>query len=251
MNAYNDDLAYIHDAGFGHFAINAAATLVAELRRRKVGRGLVIDLGCGSGLLSAEVAAAGYKVLGIDLSPAMVALARARVPGGEFRVGSFLEAELPPCVAVCAVGEVLNYQFDPANTRRSLPRLLRHIHGALEPGGLLLFDVAGPGRAGGIGPRRSSFEGDDWAVLVTTEEDRRRGLLTRRITSFRKVGELYRREQEVHHLRLYGSAEMAAQLSAAGFRARLLRGYGPLRFPRGLAGFLAGKPSERRARVVA
>jgi hypothetical protein len=37
---------------------------------------------------------------------------------------------------------------------------------------------------------------------MTAEEDRTNGLLTRRITTFRKVGELYRRDQDIHQLRL-------------------------------------------------
>ena len=62
-----------------------------------------------------------------------------------------------------------------------------------------------------------------------TEEDRQRQLLTRRITSFRQVGELYRRDQEVHRQRLLAGSELAAQLRSIGFRVRILRGYGPLR----------------------
>jgi SAM-dependent methyltransferase len=242
VDAYRDDLAYIHDAGFGHLARGAAPVLLEALRRRGVKRGLVIDLGCGSGILSEQVSAAGYDVLGIDISEGMIALARQRVPAGRFRVESLLTAELPPCVALAAVGECLNYLFDSGNTERGLVRLLRRAYGALDPGGPFLLDVAGPGRVPGGGPYRSYFEKEDWAVLVTTEEDRQKCVLTRHITSFRKVGELYRRDHEVHRLRLFPRAEMAARLRAVGFRVRVLRGYGDSRFPPGLAGFLARKP---------
>src|SRR5262245_23015235 len=136
-DAYRDDLAFIHDAGFGHFARHAAAVLVERLHADGVAGGRVIDLGCGSGILSQAVADAGFGILGIDLSPAMVALARERVPAGEFRVGSCLTEELPPCVAVAAVGEVLNYLFDRGNKPVALARLFRRIHAALVPGGLL------------------------------------------------------------------------------------------------------------------
>lgn len=209
--------------------------------RRAHPNGLVIDLGCGSGVLSKEVADAGYDVLGIDISPTMIALARERVRGGRFEVTSLLTADLPPCVAVCAVGECVNYLFDPGNAGRALPRLFRRIHDALRPGGLFLFDVAGPGRAPGPGHYRNYTEGDGWAVLVTGEEDRRRGILTRWITTFRQVGELYRRDHEVHRLRLLPRAEVLAQLRAVGFRLRTLAGYGPQRFGRGHFGFLARK----------
>jgi SAM-dependent methyltransferase len=237
--AYRDDLAYIHDTGFGQFAQNAAPALLAELRQRQVDRGLVIDLGCGSGIVSEAVAAARFDVLGIDISPGMLALARKRVPGGRFIEGSLLTAELPPCVAVAAVGECINYLFDRGNNKAALARLFRRIHAALRPGGLFLLDVAGPGRVPGGGPQRTFREGGDWVVLVIAEEDRRRGVLTRQITSFRKVGTLYRRDHEVHEQRLLGTAEITTLLRDAGFRVRRLRGYGPLPFGPGHAGFLA------------
>jgi hypothetical protein len=102
--------------------------------------------------------------------------------------------------------------------------------------------VAEPGRVPGPGPERKSVEGEDWAVLVSAEEDRKRRVLTRQITSFRKVGELYRRDREVHRLRLLVRSELVAQLRRIGFRVRILPGYGPSRFPTGLVGFLARKP---------
>jgi cyclopropane fatty-acyl-phospholipid synthase-like methyltransferase len=45
----------------------------------------VLDLGCGSGLLTArQLAEAGCRVAGVDLSGGMIALAREQVPAGEF-----------------------------------------------------------------------------------------------------------------------------------------------------------------------
>jgi SAM-dependent methyltransferase len=239
IDAYRDDLAYIHDAGFGGFARAAAPVLLDALGRAGISRGLVIDLGCGSGILSRAASDAGYDVLGIDISPAMVALAIANVPCGHFRVASLLTAELPRCVAVAAVGECINYRFTAGNTSAKLGRMFRRIYSALQPGGLFLCDAAAPGRVAGRSPRRLWAEGEDWAVLVTSEEDRKREVLTRTITTFRKVGELYRRDHEVHVQRLLAGPKIAAQLRAIGFRVRILRGYGQLRFGRGHIGFLA------------
>jgi SAM-dependent methyltransferase len=241
-DAYREDLAYIHDAGFGRFARGAAALLLEDLRRRGIDRGLVIDLGCGSGILVEQFAAGGFAVLGIDLSAALIALARQRVPGGLFRVESLLTAELPGCVALAAVGECLNYLFDPRHNREGVRQVLGRAFDALEPGGVLVLDVAEPGRVPGPGPSRSWMEGDDWAVLVSTEEDRQQFLLTRHITSFRKVGELYRRDYEVHRQRLLPRAEVMAWLQEIGFGVQVLDGYGPVPFLQGQVGFLARKP---------
>jgi SAM-dependent methyltransferase len=238
---YGPDLAYIHDAGYGHLARAGAEALLGLLRKAGKSEGLVIDLGCGSGILAEQMAGAGYRVMGVDFSEAMVELARARVPGGEFRAGSFLTAELPACVAVAAVGEGFSYLFDPDNNARALGKLFKRLHAALEPGGLLLFDVVGPGRVPGGSQRLHRVE-DDWAVLVTNEEDAPGKRLTRRITTFRKVGELYRRDDEVHEVRVFERAELAGPLRQAGFRVRPLAGYARLRFGRGHLGFLARKP---------
>jgi SAM-dependent methyltransferase len=241
-DAYRDDLAYIHDAGFGDFARAAAPVLAEMLRRNGIASGLVIDLGCGSGILSHAISHAGYDVLGIDISEAMVAMARRRVPRGQFEVGSLLTAEIPRSVAVAAVGECINYLFDARISHAGIASLFRRVYKSLVPGGVFLLDVAEPGRVRGNGIARSYFEGDDWAVLVANEEDRRRRLLTRRITTFRRVGDLYRRDMEVHRQRLLDRAELAAQLRGLGFRVRILRGYGALRFRKGHIGLLARKP---------
>ena len=201
-DAYREDLAYIHDVGFGHLAKNAAQVLLDALRQSAIDRGTVIDLGCGSGLLARELAAAGYGVLGIDISEALLNIAKERVPTAHFRQESILKAELPPCAAVAAIGECFNYLFDEDNTEQALYALLRSIHEALDPGGLLLFDVAEPGRIPGSGSQQAHTQGEDWAVIMSADEDRTNGLLTRRITTYRKVGELYRRDQEIHQLRL-------------------------------------------------
>jgi SAM-dependent methyltransferase len=200
MNAYNTNLAYIHDVGFGEFAKTSAPALLDILRRNGIASGLVVDLGCGSGIWARELSKAGYDVLGIDISSAMIEIAQQQVPTAEFRVRSLLKMRLPRCVAVTSLGECLNYLFDRSNSLSQLRKLFRRVYDALEPGGIFIFDIAEPGC--GKGPRQKHREGKDWAVLVEVDEDTRTNRLTRRITSFRKEGDFYRRDQEIHQLRL-------------------------------------------------
>jgi SAM-dependent methyltransferase len=240
-NAYQADLAYIHDVGHGGFARAAAPGLLALLRRHGIDGGLVVDLGCGSGIWARELTRAGYEVLGVDFSAAMIALARKNAPRAKFRRESYLTVRLPPCDAVTSVGECLNYLFD-RDPEAGLAPLFGRVYAALRSGGVFVFDVLGPGLLGrGVSPRRHRL-GEDWAVMVEIEEDTARRLLTRHITSFRRVGKLYRRGEEVHRQRLYEAAELADQLRQAGFRARTLRGYGAFRLGRAHAVLLARKP---------
>jgi SAM-dependent methyltransferase len=241
MDAYKTDLAYIHDAGFTAFARGAAPFLLDTLRKAGFTDGLVVDLGCGSGVWARKLMNAGYQVLGIDISPAMIELARQRVPEGEFRVGSLLKVDLPACIAVTSLGECFNYLFDRENSKKQVVKVFRRIHAALQLGGLFLFDVAQTGR--GTPARTSYVEGPDWGVAVHLKEDRKTRRLTRDIVSYRKVGDLFRRDHEVHELQLYQCSELARELRRLGFTARLLRGYGKQRFPKGYGGVLARKSS--------
>jgi SAM-dependent methyltransferase len=139
---YSSDLAYIHDVGFGDFARSTAPGLLSLFRRNGIGRGLVVDLGCGSGIWARELLKAGYEVRGVDISTSMIALARKNAPGAKFITGSFLNIDFPDCVAVTALGECFNYTFDASNGFTALRQLFRRVHAALAPGGLLVFDVA-------------------------------------------------------------------------------------------------------------
>jgi SAM-dependent methyltransferase len=239
---YKEDLAYIHDVGHGDFALGAAPGILEIFARNSIRGGLVVDLGCGSGLWAGELIEAGYRVLGIDISEAMVELARRRAPEAEFRVGSLFEVEIPPCAAVTAVSEVLNYLFDPENENRGLARIFRRVYDALLPGGVFVFDVLGPGQVEPGSAARGFRLGEDWAVLSEREEDAELGTLMRRIVSFRKVGEHYRRNDEVHRVRLYPPDELSAELRRVGFRVRKMHAYGGYSLAEGHAAFVARKP---------
>jgi SAM-dependent methyltransferase len=238
---YSDDLAYIHDSGFGDFARLSAPGLIDRLHRAKLNGGLVVDLGCGTGIWAEALVHAGYRVAGVDISEPMLALARRRVPQGKFVRDSLLQWPIPSCDAVTSMGECFNYLFSPENNINALGGVFRRVYSALRPGGLFQFDVAEPSRSPAV-PTQKCFTGEDWAIFVETVEDHDQKLLTRRMTIFRKMGDLYRRSEEVHRLRLYTREEIGEQLTQAGFKHRVANGYGYFRFRSSHVAFLARKP---------
>ena len=241
MRAYQQDLAYIHHTGFTGFVTKAAPGLLRLLGQNRIGGGLVIDAGCGSGVWARELTRRGYDVLGIDISPSMIRLARRRAPRARFQAGSLFSATLPPCSAVTAIGECVNYAFDRRSGKRALDQFFRRVYDALRPGGVFIFDVVEPGVVPDGTPQRKFSEGPDWAILLETREDCGQNLLTRHIVSFRKVGKHYRRSEEIHRLHLYPRWELLTGLSRAGFQARALAGYGRFRFSPAHVAFLARK----------
>lgn len=241
---YRSDLAYIHDAGFGDFARQAGSQLLALLSPGPKHEQQAVDLGCGSGIWARMLVDAGYSVLGIDLSPEMVAHARARVPEATFHVGSFLDMDFPRCHLVTSMGECLNYLFDSANNLDALSDLFHRIYEALHPGGLFAFDVIGPGYQKATGPPKRFMLGDDWAVLVSIEENVDHATLDRHITSFRKVGDSYKRDDEIHQVRLYTGTQLTAVLKALGFTVSVSRGYGKYTLSDAHSVVIAKKPGS-------
>jgi SAM-dependent methyltransferase len=238
--AYQNDLAYIHDTGFGGFARGSSPGLLSLFRQNGITEGLVVDLGCGSGIWARELADAGHPVIGVDISPAMIDLARRRVPEARLHVGSFTRFPIPACRAVTALGEVFNYLFDPENSLRTLRRVCERVFHALTPNGLLVFDVAEPDRCKGITQR--FVEGEDWTCLVEIRRDVAKQQLTRRIVSFRKVGDTYRRHEETHTQQLYPGTKVADMLRAVGFRVRQVRSYGNYALSPKVVALVARKP---------
>ncbi|HAG81458.1 MAG TPA: class I SAM-dependent methyltransferase [Cyanobacteria bacterium UBA12227] len=241
MESYKEDLAYIHDVGYSDYALKSAPGILEILNRSKIHQGLVVDLGCGSGLLAQELVKAGYHVLGIDISESMIAIARARVLNAEFRIESLFKTNIPPCNAVISIGECFNYLFDSDSNSTSLLELFRRIYNALTPRGVLIFDIVEPGQIPPGTITKGFTEGDDWVVLVEKEEDREQEVLTRRIITFRKIGDYYRRDEELHRQRLYKAKDIAIELRQIGFRVQVMRRYGEYNLPKARAAFIARK----------
>jgi SAM-dependent methyltransferase len=197
---------------------------------------LVVDLGCGSGRWARELNRAGFNVLGIDRSPAMIRLARKLAPRSQFRVASLWNARLPRCDAITSIGECLNYCFDRKNNQE-LSRLFKRAYAALRTGGVLIRDFAGPDRRPGRDGREHRASGRGWSVTSRITGHGKRQIL-RDIVAFRRVGGWWRRSEEAHELRLHSSREICACLKRCGFEVRPVGGYGRFRFPQGIHGVI-------------
>ncbi|SEF32552.1 Methyltransferase domain-containing protein [Amycolatopsis pretoriensis] len=97
--------------------------------------GPAVDVGCGPGHFTAHLASLGAEVSGIDLSPAMVDLARQTHPELRFDVGSMTDLALP----AESVAGVLAFWSLIHVPDESVPVALGHFRRVLRPGGLLVI----------------------------------------------------------------------------------------------------------------
>ena len=226
MRLYQEDLAYIQGAGFGGLARGAAPEIVRLLRGAGARR--VVDVGCGAGPLSRELIDAGFEVTGIDASAELLRIAQSGVPEARFIHGSAYDVEMPDCEAIVAVGEPLTYH-DGAEGDARVASFFRKASQVLPPGGMLIFDVIEAGEPSLAGRFWTSSE--DWVVLAETAEDQQARMLVRRIETFRRVGETYRRGREEHRVRLFDAGELEAWLAECGFSTATAQAYGEQKLP--------------------
>jgi SAM-dependent methyltransferase len=207
---YRRDLAYVHHRGFGFHADACAPGILAFLEPVRASGGLVVELGCGTGLLTRYLVDAGHRVIATDASPAMLEIARDYVPGAEIRSLVLPDDAIPATDAIVSVGHALNYLPDEPAVESALAA----IAGALHPGGLLAFDVCDLewGVARGGAPNYS-WVGDDWAIVTRfslPSPDR----FVRDITTFvRSPDGSWRRDDEVHANVLLDTARLPALLA--------------------------------------
>jgi len=243
MGGYGPDLAFIHDRGFSEFSLRAADELTALFRSKGLPSNHIVELGCGSGRLAAKLTRRGFRVTGLDASRAMITLARRNAPRGRFSTGSLWRAAIPPCGAVVAVGEVLNYQFNGRVSHRRLEALFRRAHQSLLPSGFLVFDILCT-RVGGIIRTRNFVESGGW--LVAVEKVDGPTSVVRRIISFRRSTGGYRRSVEFHELFRYNPDVVIAALRRCGFSVRVRGGYGKQRLSRDHLVVIARKTSSTK-----
>ena len=112
----------------------------------------VLDLACGTGSLTRELALRGYEMIGADQSPEMLAQAAEKnrgIPPVEpiFLCQPMERLDLYGTIdaCVCCLDSV-NYVTDP----KKLARAFQRVHLFLMPGGLFLFDINTPEKLEGL-----------------------------------------------------------------------------------------------------
>ena len=103
----------------------------------------ILDLGCGTGHLSAEIAASGAQVLGVDSSAEMVRTAQANFPHLHFRVADARALDLGQRFDAVFSNAVLHWI-------KETEQALDSIAACLKPGGRMVAEMGGAGNIAGV-----------------------------------------------------------------------------------------------------
>jgi len=229
---YREGLALIHHLGFGFHADACAPGIIDLLAPVLNRKGVVVEVGCGSGLLTRHLVEAGHRVIATDASEAMLDLARRHAAGAEdIRRLRLPDDPVPAADAIVSVGHVVSYLDDEASVDGALAALA----GALRPGGVLAIDLCDLawGRARENAPPQV-WRGDQW-VLVTEFSVPSPNRFVRVMTTFvRNPDGSWRRDDETHDTVLVDTARLPMLLAAHGVEASIVSSFGDETLPVGL-----------------
>lgn len=218
-DAFTMDVGYPHWCDYieGHFA------------RLKRPVKTVLDLCCGTGSLTWELADRGYEVTGVDLSADMLAVAEEKCrelpQPPRFFCQSMDKLRLSGRVdaCVCCLDSV-NYVLKPQKLQKAFQR----VYDVLEPGGLFLFDADTPEKLESMDGQVFLDETEDEFCVWRGEYSKKRRVCTFWMDIFRReTGELWQRGEELHEEYAYTMEELETYLREAGFQK--IKQYGELK----------------------
>jgi trans-aconitate methyltransferase len=98
----------------------------------------ILDIGCGTGHLTAQIADSGARVVGVDRSPEMVNAARKAYPDLQFEVADARNLRFQNEFDAVFSNAVLHWIREPE-------RVIRKVESALRPGGRFVAEFGGKG----------------------------------------------------------------------------------------------------------
>lgn len=219
MEAYSD-FAKVYDTFMDNTPYETwCGFLVSLFRKEGIEDGLVLDMGCGTGMLTEMLEQAGYDMIGIDNSMDMLQIAMEKQREKKkdsilYLLQDMREFELYGTVrAVVSICDSLNYLLE----REELVQTFRLVNNYLDPEGIFVFDFNTTYKYKEvIGDSVIAENREESSFIWENYYDDETGMNEYDLTVFIKEGELYRKFEETHYQRGYTLQEVKKALKQAG-----------------------------------
>lgn len=189
------------------------------LERHGCASGSLLDLACGTGAVTLELARAGYDITAVDLSAEMLSQARAKFDAAGLDA-LFLHQDMRALdlygtvdCAVCALDSI-NHLLTPADVKK----VFQKVSLFLNPGGVFVFDVNTVYKHEHIlAGNTFVYELDGMLLVWRNSPGKPSGRVDMHLDFFEKEGALWRRSCEAFSERAYKPEDLCAWLEQAGF----------------------------------
>ncbi|MFC4653072.1 class I SAM-dependent DNA methyltransferase [Lactococcus nasutitermitis] len=172
----------------------------------------VLELACGTGILSQKFVAKHYDVTGVDLSKEMMDLAKKRVTNAEFEQCDMRELRYQSEFdAVTCYSDSLCYLTDLSEVKKTFDG----VHRALRQGGIFIFDVHSTYQTDALFPGFAYHDNaEDFAFVWDTYAGEEAHSVAHELTFFVKSDDgKFVRKDELHEERTYEIADYLTALS--------------------------------------
>ncbi len=208
-----DALAWFYDRYWRSRYHDAARPALDRLLYRALAPGSrVVDLCCGTGHLTRDLANNGYSAVGVDRSLEMLRIARRRVPAARFVCADARAFDVGRADAIVSTFDSINHLVTPDDVETAF----RTVRRGLSACGLFVFDVNTSAAYESEWGKSSAVVDTDAALFVRGSYDRRTRIGTTDITMFRLNGQWTRRDARIEQ-RCYDENEIRDTLAASGF----------------------------------
>lgn len=177
-----------------------AEYLVKHFERMGAEVSSVLDLACGTGVITCRLAAKGYELIGVDISPEMLMEANARAAEGEYAVAPmFINQDLRD-LDMYGTSDAAICSFDGLNylETEELGDVFKRISYFVRPGGVFIFDVNTEEKFRKMDGMTYIDEDEDFFCAWRTDyyEEERECVYC--VDVFRREGRLWSRSSEEH-----------------------------------------------------
>lgn len=216
-------MAYVYDQFMDDAPYDQWVTFVKKMiQQAHLDVDHIVDLGCGTGEITINLAEAGYHMTGVDLSSEMLATAEQKANYKQQKI-HWLKQDLRSlrglhhydvAVSLC---DVINYITTP----REVERVFYHVFQLLRDGGLFIFDVHSLYHVENqMIHHNFSDVTDTSAYIWFCDEGEEPGEMYHDLTFFLKNGSTYERFEETHFQKTFHVDEYKRFLKKAGFRIK-------------------------------
>lgn len=195
------------------------AYVLKAFDKYNVPKGLVLDLGCGTGTFTEMLADEGYDMIGVDMSPEMLYEAsRKKETSGHdilYLCQDMREFELYGTVrAIVSVCDSVNYILRD----EEMVETFKLVNNYLDPKGIFVFDFNTYAKYKEIGETTIAENREECSFIWDNYFDEVSGINEYDLTLFTKEGDMFRRTEETHLQRGYTLEEMVACIEKAGMK---------------------------------